>query len=440
MHAIVGIHSHTRKLAAAIALACGLSETAVAGSVSFVTNCSDDGSPGTLRSVIAAASDFDTVDLFTQSSCSSITLTMGEIPLPNSVTLLGPAGGTVTIAASPNSRVLHATVNSSGNNSLTLDNVTLVGGRVYTAASPAQGGCILSEGGMVTLESSTLTGCVAAAAGDGARGGAVSAARVHMYQSRIDNSAVYAAGNDGLFAIGGGAAAFYEFRCTESTISGNRALAGAIGEGGGVFIDNGPAYLYRCTVDHNTAQYTGGLLQFSTNGGDRVKITNSTVSSNRAEGADGGIFVTSPATVYNSTIAFNDALVACGGLRGVTQIVLTSSIVANNSSGDPGCVDLYSYGLTTGSNSLVTVVNTAVPMDTIVADPQLTLLADHGGLTFTHGLSLDSPAIDHGDNPVPVTWDQRGPPAFPRVVGNFPDIGAFERQADDDEIFYGGFR
>jgi hypothetical protein len=79
-----------------------------------------------------------------------------------------------------------------------------------------------------------------------------------------------------------------------------------------------------------------------------------------------------------------------------------------------------------------------VPGDTIVADPQLTPLADHGGPTRTHGLSLSSPAIDHGSNIGILSTDQRGM-GFSRIVGTSADIGAYERQADDDELFYGGF-
>jgi hypothetical protein len=53
-------------------------------------------------------------------------------------------------------------------------------------------------------------------------------------------------------------------------------------------------------------------------------------------------------------------------------------------------------------------------------------------------LSLSSPAVDHGNNTASLAYDQRGI-GFARVVGASADIGAFERQVGDDEIFYGGF-
>jgi len=52
-------------------------------------------------------------------------------------------------------------------------------------------------------------------------------------------------------------------------------------------------------------------------------------------------------------------------------------------------------------------------------------------------VQLGSPAVDAGNNLAELTFDQRG---VARVVGSAADIGAHERQASDDEIFYGGFQ
>jgi hypothetical protein len=69
------------------------------------------------------------------------------------------------------------------------------------------------------------------------------------------------------------------------------------------------------------------------------------------------------------------------------------------------------------------------PRDQINTDPQLGLLQDNGGPTFTHALLPGSPAIDAGDpNFVPPPlYDQRGP-GFDRVRGDRIDIGSFEVQ------------
>ena len=78
----------------------------------------------------------------------------------------------------------------------------------------------------------------------------------------------------------------------------------------------------------------------------------------------------------------------------------------------------------------------SVPAGTLRSDPQLGPLADHGGPTRTHAINPRSPAVDAGNDTAALTKDQRGDA---RVVGAAADIGAYERQANDDEIFYSGF-
>jgi hypothetical protein len=47
----------------------------------------------------------------------------------------------------------------------------------------------------------------------------------------------------------------------------------------------------------------------------------------------------------------------------------------------------------------------------------------------------DSPVIDLGSNPLSLDHDERG---LPRTVGLKPDMGAYERQLDDDQVWYDG--
>src|SRR5689334_2310480 len=54
----------------------------------IVTNTTDDGSPGTLRHVLANTADGDTIDL--SGISGNITLTNGELLITNSVTIIGP--------------------------------------------------------------------------------------------------------------------------------------------------------------------------------------------------------------------------------------------------------------------------------------------------------------------------------------------------------------
>jgi hypothetical protein len=117
-----------------------------------------------------------------------------------------------------------------------------------------------------------------------------------------------------------------------------------------------------------------------------------------------------------------------------------SSIMAKNPSDTGGFADLYIKGAPaatlSGSNNLIVSANLGLP-DTLTGDPMLAPLANHGGQTRTHALNPLSPAINKGLATGP--FDQRGA-GFQRAVPmGSPDIGAYERQVIDDEIFYGGF-
>jgi hypothetical protein len=123
---------------------------------------------------------------------------------------------------------------------------------------------------------------------------------------------------------------------------------------------------------------------------------------------------------------------------------LINSIVAKNTTDTGGFVDLYveSPHTLSGSHNLIISANQSIPGGgTLTSDPKLTPLANHGGETRVHALLAASPAVDAGivvSTPVGNGWDQRGT-SYPRFVGVAPDIGAYERQVLDDEIFYDGF-
>ncbi len=56
----------------------------------------------------------------------------------------------------------------------------------------------------------------------------------------------------------------------------------------------------------------------------------------------------------------------------------------------------------------------------------------------THALLATSPANDAGNNLQALVIDARGA-GFDRMAGAGADIGAYERQINDDELFYSGF-
>ena len=147
------------------------------------------------------------------------------------------------------------------------------------------------------------------------------------------------------------------------------------------------------------------------------------------------------ATLNNSTVAFNreGSKYASGVMFGDSgDIDMQSSIIAMNTTiGNSTGIDFRSgtSAIVTGSHNLVRASASTLPADTLHGDPLLVALADNGGATRTHALQAASPAIDAGNNTVPLTYDQRGT-GFRRVAHDVADIGAYEF---DDTIFVDGF-
>lgn len=415
-----------------------------------VNTCADDNSAGSLRQQIAVAAAFDTIDLSTaQLACSTITLTQGEIQIPQAgLGIYGPTDRTVTITTSTvGNRLLNHTYTYPGpdpNTSfLIIRHLTFSGAYYSSGSGNAKGGCIAS-GGNVYLDHSTVSGCTAYTNGGAfAAGGAIySKGRTRLISSVVTGNKAYAFYNS---ASGGGVAAGAYLYIRSSTLSGNSAVGGVTGvsRGGGANVA-GLLYLHNSTVDANTAQQGAGLFQ-SLGFADHLLVVNSTISGNLAASRSGGIETSSQhAELDNSTIAFNSAPIFAG-IYSATSIKLQSSIIAMNANTSPGGfsdINLGSGGVLNpaGLDNLIMSYSVvpATGVITVTADPQLTPLASHGGPTRTHALQATSPAIGHGNNTASQAFDQRLD-GFPRVVNGTADIGAYERQANDDEIFYGGF-
>jgi hypothetical protein len=182
----------------------------------------------------------------------------------------------------------------------------------------------------------------------------------------------------------------------------------------------------------------GVFLQFINSASYSLAINDSTISGNTAGQRGGGCYCNvKTTTLNNSTIAFNVAVTGGGVyIQAPAMINLQSTIIANNAATSD--VDLHVGGSLDGTSAgnLIPLANQS-PAGTLTSDPQLGPLADHGGPTRTHALNPGSPAVNAGNNSAVLATDQRGDI---RVVGAGPDIGAYERQTNDDEIFYGGFQ
>jgi hypothetical protein len=248
---------------------------------------------------------------------------------------------------------------------------------------------------------------------------------------------------------GGGLWASGIAEVTATMISNNSAT----GRGAGIFTTGTELYVTASTIANNGSADTmfgGGIaaILYGSNkiGPDTsyVTIKNSTISGNQAQAA-GGVRValvysndTAHFSVSNSTIAFNRSLIvanAAGLYTSVTDTNLESSIIVHNSPRDLEAEPLPHF--LTGANNII-MNATEMPVGTWTTDPHLAPLALHGGVLPTHAFAANSIATDHGDDPLKLDFDERGA-GFARTVGGTTDIGAYERQVDDDELFYDGF-
>ncbi len=395
-----------------------------------VTSCADDGSVGTLRTVVDAAGEGDTIDL-SALTCSTITLTQGFIPLLlNDVTLVGPGANALAIDGAGSDRILvHP-----GYGTLTVTALTLRNGAVSASGYHITGGGCIASNGYLVLDHSVVRDCRASA--EGVYGGGIFAYTVSMYTSTLSGAVALGQNpNTGTAAFGGGAYTAY-INIVDSTVSGNRAAHDlADGQhsydiGGGIFTDFGGS-VRSSTIDNNYSYgFGGGVSSFD----GRVNIVNSTISGNTAKTRSGGgldLRVFSGGNISNCTITANVAPVGGGvGLRGLPdQFELESTLAGANTATAGAGADIASERPTTllGQNNLVVAAdaNVTLPNATLQAAPRLLPLAANGGATRTHALAPGSPAIDAGNNLAALESDQRGA-GFPRVLGDAADIGAFE--------------
>ena len=314
----------------------------------------------------------------------------------------------------------------------TISGASITGNRVESTRARASGGGVDSPSGTLEVSNSTISGNVVVSARD-ASGGGISAGvwgssqgRVTLADSSVTGNVVYGYCAD-CDVLGGGIAA-RSMAIEGSTISGNRLESTGAPE----------------------RTRGAGLATRNDDPGYALHISNSTVSDNAAgaggaAGVGGAISTLGTSLVLeNSTVAFNRAATAAGGIAidaGFAN-TFTSSIVANNDA--PSAADIGSLdgagAVLAGDHDLVgtAAANIVLPVDTLAGDPLLLDLACNGGSTATHALAAGSPAIDAGSNPAALPYDQRGAP-WVREAGVRADIGAFEQQAEPGVIFHDGF-
>ena len=380
-----------------------------------------------------------------------------------------------------------------GSGTLTMTNVVVSGNTAgsgatgYYGGSGGNGGGIEFSGNTLTMTNVIVSGNIAGNAGvttsGSFGGGGGSGAGIYAMSGTLNLSNVTVsdnlAGNGDDGGQGGGIYTFPAATTTmrDSTIRNNSAgqagnKSGAqCGFGGGI-VNHGSTNMIGCLVSGNTTKthHAGGQGGGIYNG-NTLTMTNCTVSDNHANpdgGRGGGIYTSANAlTLTNVTITGNSAYTCCSfqsgqGIHNSGTVNVRNTIIAGNGNGSvPDVTGNYNSqgynligratsGVGGGSNGDQSGFTNGVKGDhvgTLAApiDPQLGLLADNGGPTFTHALLAASPALDAGNNLLAkdannqtLKSDQRGAGRFANSTGSgapaVVDIGAFELHSSLENV------
>jgi CSLREA domain-containing protein len=339
-------------------------------------------------------------------------------------------------------------------------NATGVGGAGNNGGGDGGGGGGVFNQGTLTMTSCVISGNTTGRGGDcpnfagrGGDGGGVlsmfNTADLNDVSITNNTAGDSGTGNGGFGGMGGGlmVRGVSSMTLTNSTVSDNKSgnsSGGTNGFGGGAMV-NGTLFVSGSTFSANTTGGPGGGLM--NQGSGTLKMFNSTVSGNLA---GGGVFDDSSTTLWltNCTVA-NNAEYGVQSFSG--HALVRNTIIAGNGSG-PDVLGVYNsqghnivgngdggMGFNAAGDQ---VGSTAAPINA-----RLGPLASNGGPTLTHALLAGSPAIEAGDNSLPVdvnnntlTTDQRGT-GFARFADSADadttqtvDIGAFEANPAVEDI------
>ncbi len=224
--------------------------------------------------------------------------------------------------------------------------------------------------------------------------------------------------------------------------------AGGDGSAAGIYCASGTNVLLNSTLSRNVAFGGSGLLgaQQASNPGNATSgaveivagncfVTNCTLAFNvaRAGQISTTQFQSSPPLVNGSAsgaglAADSGMVVLLNNLFATNQAIMVvtnyaGGVLLSNSGPDDvwGGITSQGYNLLVSTSNLTGLVST----DLTNVPPNIGLLLNNGGPTFTHALAPNSPARDAGTSTNAPPVDQRG---IARPQGGAVDIGAFEAQ------------
>jgi CSLREA domain-containing protein len=311
----------------------------------------------------------------------------GGLTISKHLTITGPGSDLLTISSDGGSGWLIS------GNTVNLSGVTITGA---------------DETGIDNLGDLTIDGCVVT-------GNNESGIKHNLGTLTISNSTITENTGD----LGGGIESEDDLVITGSTISNN--TANDTGSGGGGIYSLSYLTMINSTVSGNAKLGGNG------NGGGvyhngTTTITNSTITNNSAAGANSASGVLKE--FFSGAITVGGTIIAANVNNSVKPDVVETSFGFSSD----GYNLIGNVGAATGFNLLGDQTGTAVAR----LDPLLDPLDDYGGMTDTHRLQANSPAIDKGYS-FGLTEDQRdfGRPfdkaSYPNATGgDGSDIGAYE--------------
>lgn len=449
----------------------------------FVVNTFKDENNGlnlgkvSLRDAIVAASSNlgnDKIIFDKSLKNKTITLTYGSLTIIENLNIRGLGSNRLTIKGDQENIFQIENLESDSDIKVTIQDLTLSSTKKQPAIVNSEkltlNNCVITKNntGIKNTGEMILNNC---SVSNNRNGGIVNLGSLTINRSNISGNTSNNKGA-GIYNTG-------SLTLSNSSISGNRVLNG---NGGGGLHNMGFFRLRRSQISGNSASYGGGInnagrLSITTstisrntayNGGGgiansvRLIISDTTIDRNTTKGKGGGVYNSGNVTVTNSTISGNKALQAGGGVYNNNLLGFRNATVTNNEapeksgggvkSVDPG----FNEPNTAVSNTLISGnVNSDVDFQgetntfqsyggnlvgvgsaqkafrrkndqNGVKDPRLRRLAQNGGITLTHALRPNSPAVDRGDDrliPERVKSDQRG---YPRISGESVDVGAYE--------------
>ncbi|MFN7929188.1 MAG: choice-of-anchor Q domain-containing protein [Blastocatellia bacterium] len=340
---------------------------------------------------------------------------------------------------------------------VSLTNCTLSGNSARNGRNNSEGGGIYTERSTLTLTNTTLSNNFARDTGSNAGGGIyIYSGTANLIGSTLSGNFASTLGNSTLNRGGGvftacGFDSATTLCIVNSTLSGNSVSGGNLSQGGGIFNANGVSgntlvEINNSTVVNNAATRGGGIDSQAFNGIPIVTARNTIIAGNTAASPDVNGPLTSrgynligdgtgatltPTTgdqIGDSNNPLNPRLVTLANNGGLTQThALDANSPALNKGGDVTTLN----GAINASTDMLTLGNAAAfPVGAVlqIDSEQLTVtVVANNTLTVARGANNTAPAAHNDGAAVNPAFDQRGP-GFPRKVGSAPDIGAFEVQ------------